>query len=51
MISFVQWFAQWFPPALVGVLFTLVGSLKLYGLATGVVGGAEKPLATRLCGT
>jgi hypothetical protein len=44
-------FTAWFPPALVGGMFTLVGVLKLYGLARGVVGGADKPLATRLCGT
>ena len=47
MMSFIQWF----PPALVGLTFTLLGALKLYGLARGVVGGADKPLATRLCGT
>jgi hypothetical protein len=43
--------AAWLPPALVGAMFTLVGSLKLYGLMRGVVGGAEKPFLTRLCGT
>ena len=47
MISFTDWFI----PALIGVQFTLIGSLKLYGLWTGVVGGADKPLVTRLCGT
>jgi hypothetical protein len=46
MISFIDWIV----PAVVGTMFTLVGSLKLYGLARGVVGGAEKPFATRLCG-
>ena len=44
-------FAAWVPPALVGLTFTLVGSLKLYGLFRGVVGGADKPYMTRLCGT
>ena len=38
-------------PALIGVQFTLLGSFKLYGLCRGVVGGADKPFATRLCGT
>ncbi len=44
-------FTDWFPPAVVGVTFTLLGSLKIYGLAKRIVGGADKPFATRLCGT
>jgi hypothetical protein len=47
MISFTDWFV----PALIGVTFTLLGSLKLYGLCTGVVGGADKPFVSQLCGT
>jgi hypothetical protein len=47
MISFVDWS----PPAVVGVTFTLLGVLKLYGLLVGVVGGADQPFARRLCGT
>lgn len=47
MISFVDWFV----PALIGVQFMLLGSLKLYGLSRGIVGGADKPLVTKLCGT
>jgi hypothetical protein len=47
MISFTDWFV----PALIGVQFTLLGSLKLYGLSRGIVGGADKPLVTKLCGT
>jgi hypothetical protein len=43
--------ADWLPPALVGTTFTLLGSLKLYGFAKGVVGGADKPFVTKLCGT
>lgn len=31
--------------------FTLLGLLKLYGLAYGIEGGQGKPLETRLCGT
>ena len=42
---------NWVVPALVGTVFTLFGCIKLYGYVSGVVGGAEKPLATRLCGT
>jgi hypothetical protein len=44
-------FINWFVPALIGVTFTLLGSLKLYGLCWGVVGGADKPFMTQLCGT
>jgi hypothetical protein len=44
-------FTDCLPPAVIGVTFTLVGSLKLYGLSRGVVGGADKPFVTRLCGT
>jgi hypothetical protein len=47
MISFVDVL----PPALVGATFTLLGSLKLFGLAKGVVGGADKSIVTQLCGT
>jgi hypothetical protein len=39
------------PPGLVGVTFTIVGTLKLWGLSRGVVGGAGQPFAKRLCGT
>ena len=42
---------NWLPPLLVGLSFTLMGSLKLYGTLRGIVGGHEKPLVTRLCGT
>jgi hypothetical protein len=44
-------FTAWLPPALVGTTFTLLGSLKLFGVWKGVTGGADKPLVTRLCGT
>jgi hypothetical protein len=47
MISFTDWFV----PALIGATFTLLGFLKLYGLSRGVVGGADKPFVTKLCGT
>jgi hypothetical protein len=47
MISFIDWL----PPTVVGTTFTLLGSLKLYGLTRGIVGGADKPFATKLCGT
>jgi hypothetical protein len=44
-------FVDWFPPALVGVSFTLFGLLKLYGLRRGIIGGREKPVVQRACGT
>jgi hypothetical protein len=44
-------FADWFPLATVGLTFTLLGSLKLWGLKQGIVGGADKPLTQRSCGT
>jgi len=47
MTSFVDWFI----PALVGVTFTLLGSVKLYGFSRGVVGGKDKPVKEQLCGT
>jgi hypothetical protein len=42
---------NWFVPLLVGTMFTLMGSVKLYGYMRGVEGGADKPFAQRLCGT
>jgi hypothetical protein len=47
MISFTDWLI----PALIGSQFTLIGALKLYGLSRGIVGGADKPFVTKLCGT
>jgi hypothetical protein len=44
-------FADWFPLATVGLTFTVFGSLKLWGLKRGIVGGANKPVVQRLCGT
>jgi hypothetical protein len=47
MISIINWLI----PAWIGVQFTLLGALKLYGLCRGVVGGADKPFIVKLCGT
>jgi hypothetical protein len=44
-------FSDWFPLAVVGVMFTLFGLLKLYGLRRGIVGGRDKPVVQRACGT
>ena len=44
-------FTDWLPLATVGLMFTILGSLKLWGLRRGIVGGADKPFTQRLCGT
>ena len=44
-------FADWFPLALVGVVFTTLAVFKLYGLRRGMVGGKDKPAFQQLCGT
>jgi hypothetical protein len=44
-------FTDWFPLAGVGSMFTIIGSLKLWGLKRGILGGRDKPVAERLCGT
>jgi hypothetical protein len=44
-------FDDWFPLAAVGVVFTAIGLIKLYGLRRGIVGGANKPIVQQLCGT
>jgi len=44
-------FSDWFPPAAAGLTFTVLGSIKLWGLKRGIVGGADKPVVERLCGT
>jgi hypothetical protein len=44
-------FSDWFPMAAVGLTFTILGSIKLWGLTQGIVGGADKSFAQRLCGT
>ena len=44
-------FSDWFPLATVGLTFTLLGCVKLWGLKGGIVGDAGKPVVQRLCGT
>jgi hypothetical protein len=44
-------FTDWLPLATVGLAFTLLGNIKLWGLKRGIVGGADKPFSQRLCGT
>jgi hypothetical protein len=51
LLKFTIASANWLPPVLVGLSCTILGSLKLYGLARGILGGHEKPLMIQLCGT
>ncbi len=43
--------SDWLPPAMVGTTFTILGSLKLYGVIRGIVGGRDKPTFQYVCGT
>jgi hypothetical protein len=43
-------FTDWFPPAVIGVIFTVLGCLKVYGWKKGIIGGGGKPAACRLYG-
>lgn len=42
---------NWLIPIVLASTFTLIGVAKLYGLTRGIVGGADKPFVTQLCGT
>ncbi len=44
-------FSDWFPLTLLGITFTLIGCLKLYGVVRGIVGGRDKPFFQYACGT
>jgi hypothetical protein len=43
--------ANWLPSLVMGLLFTTIGILKIYGLVYGIEGGGRKPLKQRMCGT
>lgn len=43
--------ADWLPAATVGLSFTVLGLLKVYGLSRGTVGGIDKCASDRVCGT
>jgi hypothetical protein len=43
--------SDWLPLLTAGLTFTLFGSVKLWGLKKGIVGGADKSLTQRLCVT
>jgi hypothetical protein len=42
---------NWLIPGFIGVTFTLVGALKLFGLHRGIECGANKPFVEKLCGS
>ncbi len=39
---------EWLPPTTVGLIFCLLGVMKLYGQSRGIVGGGDKPFRQRL---
>ena len=41
---------DWLPQALVGLTFTALGIMKIYGWRKGVIGGGGKPVMCRLQG-
>ena len=43
--------ADWLPLAAIGITFTTLGLLKVYGFRKGIVGGGGKPVACRLLGS
>jgi hypothetical protein len=43
--------ADWLPQAMVGLTFTTLGCIKLWGLKRGIAGGSDRPFVKRLCGT
>jgi hypothetical protein len=42
--------ADWLPPASVGIAFTTLGFVKIYGWKKGIIGGGGKPASCRLLG-
>ena len=42
---------DWLPPLAVGITFTFLGALKMYGALRGVQGGCEKTFGEKLCGS
>jgi len=51
MIQMISDAAAWLPCAFVGVAFTSLASVKVYGFSRGIVGGGCKPLSQRVCGS
>lgn len=50
MSANVEKVLNWLPNAFVGVVFTTLGLLKVYGWRKGIVGGGGKPASCRLLG-
>jgi hypothetical protein len=44
-------FGDWFPLLTVGILFTTIGFLKLYGFKHNIIGGGGRPWSTRVRGS
>ncbi len=44
-------FTEWSPNALVGIAFTTMGCLKMYGRSRGIMGGGGKPWTQRCLGS
>jgi|GEM_PF-2926636 len=44
-------FADWFPLLCIGIVFTAIGLLKVYGFQLNIVGGGGKSWGTRVCGS
>jgi hypothetical protein len=42
--------SDWLTPAIIGVTFTTLGLLKVYGWKKGIIGGGGKPASCRLLG-
>ena len=42
---------DWLPLGTLGITFTTVGMLKVYGFRKGIVGGGGKPASCRLLGS
>jgi hypothetical protein len=51
MIQVITDLAAWLPCAWVGVSFTSLALVKVWGFSRGVVGGGCKPLSQRVCGS
>jgi hypothetical protein len=43
--------SDWLPAVTVGISFTALGLLKVYGLTRGIIGGGEKRASERICGS
>ncbi|MEK7487328.1 MAG: hypothetical protein AABZ60_23610 [Planctomycetota bacterium] len=42
---------EWLIPLSIGTIFTILGSLKCYGVLFRIQGGKDKPFTQQICGT